>query len=84
MQCAQKLMSQINCVVELSQQMRTEDTRYLELLNRLRKGQSTIEDYQLLCTRIIGNTNLQESLQQKPWNEVCNILFLNILLYLLY
>ncbi|CAF5169611.1 unnamed protein product, partial [Rotaria magnacalcarata] len=48
MQCAQKLISQMNCVVELSQQMRTEDLRYLELLNRLRGGQSTIEDYQLL------------------------------------
>ena len=70
MQCAQKLISQINCVVELSQQMRTEDVRYLELLNRLRNGQSTIEDYQLLCTRIIGNPKLQASLQQKPWNEV--------------
>ena len=69
-QCAQKIISQINCVVELNQQMRTEDVRYLELLNRLRNGQSTIEDYQLLCTRIIGNTRLQTSLQQKPWNEV--------------
>ncbi|CAF4987703.1 unnamed protein product, partial [Rotaria socialis] len=56
MQCAQKLISQMNCVVELSQQMRTEDLRYLELLNRLRGGQSTIEDYQLLCTRIVGNS----------------------------
>ena len=62
---AQKLVSQINCVVELNQQMRTEDNRYLELLNRLRHGQSTIEDYQLLCTRVIGNRELQASLQQK-------------------
>ena len=48
--CAQKLVSQINFVVGLNQQVRTEDNRYLELLNRLRHGQSTIEDYQLLCT----------------------------------
>ena len=60
MQCAQKLISQ----------MRTEDLCYLELLNRLRSGQSTIEDYQLLCTRIVGNPKLQASLRQKPWNEV--------------
>ncbi|CAF3333769.1 unnamed protein product, partial [Rotaria socialis] len=70
MQCAEKLISQMNCVVELSQQMRTEDLRYLELLNRLRSGQSTIEDYQLLCTRIIGNPKVQASLRQKPWDEV--------------
>ena len=72
---AQKLVSQTNCVVELSQQMRTEDKRHLELPSRLRYGQLTIEDYQLLCTRIIGNRELQASLQQKPWNEVCRIIF---------
>ncbi|CAF4149030.1 unnamed protein product, partial [Rotaria magnacalcarata] len=70
MQCAQKLISQMNCVVELSQQMRTEDLRYLNLLNRLRSGKSTIEDYQLLCTRIVGNPKLPASLRQTPWNEV--------------
>ena len=60
--CAQKLVSQINCVVELSQQMRTEDKRHLELPSRLRYGQSTVEGYQLLCTRIIGKRELQASL----------------------
>ena len=80
-QCAQKLMSQLNCVVELSQQMRTEDKRYLELLNKLIYGQSTTEDYKLLCTRIVGNTNREESLQQKPWNEVCRTIIHHILLY---
>ena len=69
--CAQKLMSQINCAVELTQQMRTEDIQYLELLNRLRKGHTTIEDYQLLCTRIVGSASLQVSLRDAPWNEVC-------------
>jgi ATP-dependent exoDNAse (exonuclease V) alpha subunit len=69
-QCAQKVISQINCVVKLNQQMRTEDVRYLELLNRLRNGRTTMEDYQLLCSRIIGSSNLQISLQQPPWNEV--------------
>ncbi|CAF2150657.1 unnamed protein product [Rotaria magnacalcarata] len=79
MQCAHKLISQMNCVVELSQQMRTEDVRYLELLNRLRSGQSTIEDYQLLCTRIIGNPKLLTSLKQKPWNEAPILVFRNTL-----
>ncbi|CAF4434020.1 unnamed protein product [Rotaria magnacalcarata] len=79
MQCAQKLISQMNCVVELSQQMRTEDLRYLELLNRLRGGQSTTEGYQLLCTRIVGNSKLQASLRQKPWNEAPILVFRNTL-----
>lgn len=71
MQCAQKVMSQINCVVELTQQMRTEDRRYLELLSRLRKGEPTMDDYQLLCTRIIGTTGLEVPLTKAPWTEVC-------------
>ena len=69
-QCAKKIMSQINCAVELIQQMRTEDKQYLELLNRLRKGQSTMEDYQLLCTRIVGKESMQECLSKPPWDEV--------------
>lgn len=72
-QCAQKLMSQINCAVELTQQMRTEDIRFLELLGRLRTGHTTTEDYQLLCTRVIGNPSLQILLGEAPWDEVCNI-----------
>ena len=71
LQCAQKLMSQINCVVALEQQMRTEDKRYLELLGRLRNGDCTVDDCKLLCTRIIGTPNLKVSLQDAPWNEVC-------------
>ena len=66
MQCAQKIVAEINCVVQLNQQMRTEDVRYLQLLNRLRDGKSTMEDYELLCTRIIGTSNLHESLEQSP------------------
>jgi hypothetical protein len=71
-QCAKKVMTQINCDVPLNQQMRTEDKRYLELLDRLRDGKSTFDDYKLLCTRIIGTPNLNVSLQQNPWNEVCS------------
>ncbi|CAF3356291.1 unnamed protein product [Rotaria socialis] len=79
MQCAQKIISQINCVVELNQQMRTEDARYLELLTRLRDGKSTVEDYQLLCIRVIGAPNLKISLQQEPWNEAPILVFRNTL-----
>ncbi|CAF4733922.1 unnamed protein product, partial [Rotaria sp. Silwood2] len=35
---ARSLILQINCVVKLTQQMRTEDPRYLQLLERLRHG----------------------------------------------
>ena len=70
LQCAQKLMSQINCVVQLNEQMRTEDKRYLELFDRLRSGDCTVDDYKLLCTRIIGAPNLKVSLQDAPWSEV--------------
>ncbi|CAF3826965.1 unnamed protein product [Rotaria magnacalcarata] len=69
MQCAQTVISQINCVVELNQQMWTEAARYLELVTRLRDGKSTVEDYQLLCILVIGAPNLKISLQQEPWNE---------------
>lgn len=80
LQCAQKLMSQINCVVELKQQMRTDDVRYLQLLNRLRNGQSTIEDYELLCTRVIGHSNISISLNHEPWNEVCLLILQHIII----
>ncbi|CAF4702301.1 unnamed protein product, partial [Rotaria socialis] len=36
---ARSLILQINCVVKLTQQMRTEDLRYLQLLERLRHGE---------------------------------------------
>ena len=81
LQCAQKLMSQINCVVQLNEQMRTEDKRYLQLLDRLRNGDCTVDDYVLLCTRIIGAPNLKASLQDAPWNEVhtCSASFFHTL-----
>ena len=81
LQCAQKLMSEINCVVQLNEQMRTEDKRYLQLLDRLRNGDCTVDDYVLLCTRIIGAPNLKASLQDAPWNEVhtCSASFFHTL-----
>jgi ATP-dependent exoDNAse (exonuclease V) alpha subunit len=43
---ARSLFLQINCVVKLTQQMRTEDSRYLQLLERLRQGQCNCNDYE--------------------------------------
>ena len=66
---ARSLVLQINCVVKLTQQMRTEDLRYLQLLDRLRHGQCNYDDYELLQTRIVGQPSI-ESLHDSPWNEV--------------
>lgn len=66
---ARSLILQINCVVKLTQQMRTEDLRYLQLLDRLRSGACSYDDYELLLTRVIGQPSV-ESLRDSPWNKV--------------
>ena len=70
---ARSLILQINSVVKLTQQMRTEDLRYLQLLDRLRRGQCNYDDYELLQTRVVGQSSI-ESLRNSPWNRV-NLLF---------
>ena len=72
---ARSLILQINCGVKLTQQMRTEDSRYLQLLDRLRQGQCNYDDYELLLTRVVGQLSVG-SLQEDPWNKV-NFLFLS-------
>ncbi|CAF4170935.1 unnamed protein product [Rotaria sp. Silwood2] len=47
------LILQSNCVVKLTQQIRTEDLRYLQLLERLRHGKCNYDDYELLLTRVM-------------------------------
>lgn len=66
---ARALILQINCVVVLEQQMRTKDTAYQALLNRVRNGEGTHEDWLLLRTRVIG-IGLNISLNDSPWNQV--------------
>lgn len=66
---ARALILQINCVVVLEQQMRTKDLAYQALLNRVRNGEGTHEDWLLLRTRVIGK-GLHISLNNPPWNEV--------------
>ena len=63
------MILQINCVVKLTQQMRTEDPRYLELLERLRHGKCNHDDYELLSTRVVGQPSVN-SLNDSPWNKV--------------
>ncbi len=69
---ARSLILQINCVVKLTQQMRTEDLPYLGLLERLRQGQCNYNDYELLLTRVVGEPSVG-SLGEYPWNKVKSV-----------
>ncbi|CAF4521081.1 unnamed protein product [Rotaria sp. Silwood2] len=73
---ARSLILQMNCVVKLTQQMRTEDLRYLQLLDRLRHGQCNYDDYELLQTRVVGQPSI-ESLHDSPWNKAPILVFRN-------
>ncbi|CAF3596910.1 unnamed protein product [Rotaria sp. Silwood1] len=73
---ARSLILQINCVVKLTQQMRTEDIRYLQLLERLRQGQCNYDDYELLLTRVVGQPSVS-SLRESPWNKAPILVFRN-------
>ncbi|CAF1542983.1 unnamed protein product, partial [Adineta ricciae] len=73
---ARSLVLQMNCVVKLTQQMRTEDVRYLQLLDRLRCGQCNYDDYELLQTRVVGQPSI-ESLHDSPWNKAPILVFRN-------
>ncbi|CAF1532305.1 unnamed protein product, partial [Rotaria sordida] len=73
---ARSLILQINCVVKLTQQMRTEDPRYLQLLERLRRGQCNYDDYELLLTRVVGQSSVG-SLRDSPWNKASILVFRN-------
>ncbi|CAF5026682.1 unnamed protein product, partial [Rotaria sp. Silwood1] len=56
--------------------MRTEDLRYLQLLERLRHGQCTYDDYELLLTRVVGQPSVA-SLHDSPWNQAPILVFRN-------
>jgi hypothetical protein len=71
------LVLQINTVTKLTQQMRTEDQKYLTLLNHLRLGETTRVDFDYLCTRIIGPGQAVQSLKEKPWCDVPILVFRN-------
>ena len=50
-----ELWRQVNQVVLLDEQMRVKDERYQGLLNRLREGNCTDSDVEMLNNRVIGN-----------------------------
>ncbi|CAF4653869.1 unnamed protein product [Rotaria sp. Silwood2] len=70
------LILQINCVVKLTPQMRTEDPRYLQLLERLRHGECNYDDYELLLTRVVGQSSVP-LLSDSPWNKAPILVFRN-------
>ncbi|CAF1499046.1 unnamed protein product [Adineta ricciae] len=72
---ARSLILEMNGVVKLTQQMRTEDIRYLQLLERLRQGQCSYEDYELLLTGVVGQSSV--SLREPPWNQAPMLVFRN-------
>ncbi|CAF1494948.1 unnamed protein product [Adineta steineri] len=73
---ARSLIRQINCMVKLTIQMRTKDQRYRKLLERLREGQYTFVDYELLITRVVRQSSVS-SLCESPWNEAPIFVFRN-------
>ncbi|CAF1541345.1 unnamed protein product, partial [Rotaria sordida] len=73
---SRSLILQMHCVVKLTQQMRTEDLRYLQLLDRLRHGQCNYDDYELLQTRVVGQPSI-EFLHDSPWNKAPILVFRN-------
>ncbi|CAF3368742.1 unnamed protein product [Rotaria sp. Silwood2] len=56
--------------------MRTEDPRYLQLLERLRHGQCNYDNYELLLTRVVGQSSVG-SLRDEPWNKAPILVFRN-------
>ena len=48
------LWKQITHIVLLDEQMRVQDTKYLEMLNRLREGKCTDRDIAMINSRIVG------------------------------
>ena len=75
---ARSLILQINCVVNLTQQMRTDDPRYLQLLERLRHDECNYDDYELLLTRVVEQPSVS-SLRDSPWNKVSLLIYLSIM-----
>ncbi|CAF3029416.1 unnamed protein product [Rotaria sp. Silwood2] len=73
---ARSLILQINCVIKLTQQMRTDDSRYLQLLERLRHGECNYDDYQLLLKRVVGQSSVP-LLSDTPWNKAPILVFRN-------
>ena len=65
-QLAMHLWNQINHIVLLDEQMRVQDQRYLEFLNRLREGKCTESDITMINGRIVGQACSITSITDAP------------------
>jgi hypothetical protein len=63
------LWLQINTVVLLTEQMRTEGVDLLAMQNRIRFGHGSAEDHTKLRTRIVNSTNELKSLSTPQWKS---------------
>ena len=57
--------------------MRTEDQKYLTLLNYLHLGETMRADFDYFCTQIIGPGQVVQSLKQKAWCDAPILVFRN-------
>ena len=49
------LWNQVNHIILLDQQMRVQDKRYLDILNRMREGKCTNQDILVINSRVVGH-----------------------------
>ena len=60
------LWTQVNFIILLDEQMRVQDKKYLEMLNRLREGECNDRDVEMLNGRVVGNTVNLTSIEDNP------------------
>ena len=60
------LWKQLTHIILLDEQMRVTDAAYLELLNRLRKGECNDSDVEILNRRVVGNSVDITSMSDNP------------------
>ncbi|CAF3445441.1 unnamed protein product, partial [Rotaria sp. Silwood2] len=71
------LWLQVNNVFFLTEQMRNKDPLFMAMQTRLRTGQCTDDDYNMLCKRVISSDNDVKSLGESPWNLAPMLVFRN-------
>ncbi|CAF4028446.1 unnamed protein product [Rotaria magnacalcarata] len=71
------LWLQVNKVFFLTEQMRNKDPLFMAMQARLRIGQCTDDDYDMLCKRVVSPDNDAKSLRESPWNVAPILVFRN-------
>jgi hypothetical protein len=71
------LWLQFNKVIFLRQQMRNKDVVYNDMMDRLRVGEHTLADYDLISTRVVRSDACVTSLAEAPWNTATILVYRN-------